>query len=162
MSVKIAADGSVALKIIRDFNYSAEQVFEAWLNPKYLVQWMGPTDEINVTNVEVEAVEGGRYHMQFNGPGTQVDKLNGVYKIINRFSRLVFTWTWEKPTDGGGEETLVSLDFLPISGGTRLTLLHQKFSSMELAERHAWGWDETLQKFERRANQILSQEKKHA
>ncbi len=162
MSVKITDDGSVALKIIRDFNYAPEQVFNAWLNPEYLVQWMGPTDNIHVSEVRVDAVEGGAYHMQFNGPDDQVDKLNGIYKIITRFTRLVFTWTWEAPTEGAGEETLVSLDFLPIVGGTRLTLLHQKFSSMELAERHAWGWDETLLKLERRAAQIFIQEHTHA
>ncbi len=156
MTVSIENDGTVSLKIIRDFQHPPEKIFEAWLNPELLTQWMGPTDEVNVTNVTTNPVEGGSYHIQFNEPDNQVNKLNGVYKVITRFSRLVFTWTWEKPTDGAGVETLVSLDFLPIDSGTRLTLTHQKFPNQELAERHHWGWDETLQKLQRRATKIFN------
>ncbi len=156
MTILVEDDGSVAVKLIRDFAFPAEQVFNAWLKPEYLLQWMGPTDDVKVSNVMTNPIEGGSYHMQFNGPEDQTDLLNGVYKIINRFTRLVMTWTWEPPTEGGDEETLLSIDFLPIQGGTRLILLHQKFSTQNLAERHAWGWDETLLKFERQAPAFLN------
>ncbi len=155
MTVSIENDGTVSLKITRDFQHPPEKIFEAWLKPELLIQWMGPTNDVYVSNVETNPYEGGTYHMQFNEPNNQINKLNGVYKIITRYSRLVFTWVWEKPTEGAGEETLVSLDFIAINNGTRLTLLHQNFSTQELADRHHWGWDETLLKLERKALKIL-------
>ncbi len=157
MTTEVSADGSIQLKIVRDFAYAPEKVFEAWLNPEQLLQWMGPTDDIFVSDVETNPVEGGQYSMKFNEPDNVVNVLNGVYKIINRYSRLVFTWVWEAPTDGAGEETLVSLSFDPTDSGTRLTLLHERFSSQELADRHHWGWNETFEKLERRAKIIFSE-----
>lgn len=134
------------LTIERDFAYPPKTVFEAWLIPEQLVQWMGPIDEIKVSNVSINAVEGGQYHMQFNDPDCSENKLNGVYKVIDRYKKLVFTWVWEAPADGANEETLVTLDFIPIKGGTRLRLHHEKFSSNELRDRHDWGWNGTLDK----------------
>lgn len=157
MNTEVSADGSIKLKIVREFAYAPEKVFEAWLNPEQLLQWMGPTDDIFVSDVETNPIEGGRYSMKFNEPDKVVNVLNGVYKIINRYNRLVFTWVWEAPTDGAGEETLVSLSFDPTNSGTRLTLLHERFSSQELADRHHWGWNETFEKLERRAKKLFSE-----
>ncbi|MGH1486864.1 MAG: SRPBCC family protein [Cellvibrionaceae bacterium] len=151
MTAELTAEGVIELTIEKEFAYSPEQVFDAWLKPDQLMQWMGPTDEINVSSVEVNPIEGGSYHMEFNATDGEANKLNGVYKTIQRYTTLIFTWIWEPPTDGANEETLVTLNFEPTQKGTKLTLLHQRFPSEELRDRHNWGWTETLEKFERRA-----------
>ncbi len=157
MNAELKADGTVELRIEREFSYPPEKVFEAWLRPEQLAQWMGPSDEINVANVQLDAVEGGHYQMEFTyaeGGGSQ---LNGVYKTIQRYTKLVFTWAWDKSEeDGGNEETLVTLEFTPTDVGTRLNLLHEKFTSAEIRDRHGWGWNETFDKLERRAQQIFA------
>jgi uncharacterized protein YndB with AHSA1/START domain len=156
MSAELTAEGVIELTLVREFSYPPKKVFEAWLKPEQLMQWMGPTDDINVSHAEVNAVEGGYYHMQFNSTDGEVNKLNGMYKKIDRYSTLIFTWIWEPPTDGGNEETLVTLNFEETPKGTKLTLLHQRFPSEELRDRHHWGWSETLDKLERRASTIFS------
>lgn len=154
---EIHADGTVDLRIVREFAFSPEKVFEAWLRPEQLARWMGPTDEVNVTDIQVDASEGGRYRMTFNEPDGSKNVLNGVYKTIARYTQLVFTWIWEAPTDGAEEETLVSLYFAATAEGTRMTLLHQRFSSQELADRHHWGWTETFNKLERRGAALFAE-----
>lgn len=152
---RAAIHNPFAVTIEREFAYPPEQVFNAWLIPEQLMQWMGPTDAVNVTNVSIDPVEGGHYHMEFNSDDGEVNKLNGVYKTIKRYSKLVFTWIWEPPTDGANEETWVTLEFEPTAKGTRLTLLHERLPSAELRDRHEFGWTETLNKLERRAAQLF-------
>ncbi len=151
MSAELKSDGTVELRMEREFSYPPEKVFEAWLKPESLAKWMGPSDEITVSNIQVDAVEGGIYKMDFNGPENEVNSLHGVYKSIQRYSMLVFTWIWDVPPDATEEETLVSLKFEPTETGTRLTLLHQRFSSEEMRDRHQWGWSQTMDKLERNA-----------
>ncbi len=155
MTAELKLDGTIELVIEREFNYPPEQVFDAWLEPEQLIQWMGPTDEINISDISLNAVEGGSYHMQFNSSDGEINKLNGVYQTIQRYTQLIFTWIWEPPTDGADIETLVTLDFTPTSKGTHLKLTHQRFESSEIRDRHTWGWDETLNKLERRAKHLF-------
>ena len=42
-----------------------------------------------------------------------VSDLTGIYKTIDRYTKLVFTWVRGVPLDGVQEETLVTLDFMP-------------------------------------------------
>ncbi|MDJ0740371.1 MAG: SRPBCC domain-containing protein [Gammaproteobacteria bacterium] len=150
MQAEVNNDGSIKLRIVREFAHPREKVFEAWLEPDQLAQWMGP-EGVTMSDIAVNAVEGGHYHMQFNDPDGSVHRLNGVYREITRFTRLAFTWTWEPPNEGADEETLVTLDFETTPRGTRLTLVHQRFSSIELRDRHDWGWNSTLDKLEQNA-----------
>lgn len=153
MSSEIRADGTVELLIEKEFSHPPQVVFEAWLQPEQLRQWMGPTDDIHVSDVSVDAVEGGAYRMQFNDPDGTQHQLNGVYQTIERYTKLIFSWMWEPPTEGANEETLVTLDFIPTAKGTKLVLSHQRFSSVELRDRHDWGWNGTLEKLLRHLQQ---------
>lgn len=155
MSAEVKSDGTVELCIEREFSYPPEKVFEAWLHPAALAKWMGPTDDILVTDIHVDAVEGGRYRMVFTAPDGSVNQLNGVYKTIQRYTQLVFTWTWEQPTEGADVETLVTLGFEPTEKGTRLSLLHQRFTSEEIRDRHNWGWAGTFDKLEKKAAEVF-------
>ena len=157
MSAELKADGTVELRIEREFAYSPEKVFEAWLQPEQLAIWMGPNDDINVSNVQINATEGGSYHMQFNESDGTMHKLNGIYQTIRRYTRLVFTWIWEEPIYGDDDETLVTVDFEPTEKGTKLVLQHQKFTTVESRDRHDQGWCGTLDKFEKHAEQIFAE-----
>lgn len=156
MEAEVKTDGSVELRIVRDFAYPPEKVFEAWLRPEQLARWMGPTEDTRISDVRVDAVEGGSYQLQFNDPDGSVHIVKGVYQEIIRYTRLAFTWAWEPPEEGAGEQTLVTLEFEPITSGTRLTLLHRGFSSTLLRDRHTWGWNGTLDKLERHAAHLFA------
>lgn len=157
MSAELTSDGTVELRIERQFAYSPEKVFEAWLQPEQLAVWMGPSDDINVSDVEVDAVEGGSYRMHFNEADGTVHKLKGIYQTIKRYTKLVFTWIWIDPVYGDDAETLVTIEFEPTEKGTKLILLHQRFTQVDSRDRHNDGWSGTLDKFEKYAEQMFAE-----
>lgn len=154
MSAEVKHVGTVELLIEREFAHPPEVVFEAWLNPEALARWMGPTDDIRISDIKVDAIEDGHYSMTFNDPDGTINRLKGVYQVIQRYTQLIFTWMWEQPTEGAEVETLVTLNFTPTDTGTLLSLMHQRFLSEEVRDRHHWGWSGTLDKFERYAAEL--------
>ena len=156
MTATLKEDGTVELTIEREFNYPPQQIFEAWLDPQKLAIWMGPSDEIQAEAVKVNAVEGGAYSMQFNNEDGSALSLHGVYKTIQRYTLLVFTWIWEPAMDTANSETLVSVEFIPTDTGTRLRLVHQRFGSEDIRDRHHSGWEGTLDKLMRRIDLVLA------
>lgn len=157
MEAELKVDGSIELKIEREFAHPPEKVFEAWLQPEQVTQWMGPNDDINVSHAEIDAVEGGSYQIQFDIPDSESKKVKGIYKKIQRYSQLIFTWQWEPSTDNPvTTETLVNINFEATDTGTKLSLLHQKFISEDARDHHKFGWIGTLDKLERRAKQLFN------
>ena len=70
-----------------------ERVFDAWLDPALIGQWMfGPKlrDE-TVVCIEVVARVGGSFSFVVLRQGTEFDHV-GEYLDVDRPSRLVFTW----------------------------------------------------------------------
>ena len=79
------------------FNASPKQVFDAWLDPETVRQWMAlpfePFDggTMDVRRVEIDARVGGRFtfsDMREEGEATHW----GTYLEIDRPRKLVFTW----------------------------------------------------------------------
>jgi uncharacterized protein YndB with AHSA1/START domain len=70
--------------------------------------------------------------------------VSGVYRTVEPSRRLVFSWTWLEADGTRGQETEVSVTLEPISGGTRLVLLHRNFDSTDSRERHDQGWSASL------------------
>ena len=69
---------SAAVVVRRVIAASAEDLFDAWLDPEALAQWMRP-GTINSTVARVEPREGGAYEITMQGQsGPIVHK--GVYR----------------------------------------------------------------------------------
>lgn len=155
MSAELKADGKIELKIRREFPFPRGLVFDAWVNKDHLYRWMGPTDEITMEDIKVDAREGGAYRMTYCHPDNDRDTVYGIYRTFKRPEKLVFTWIWEPEADGEEIETLVTVDFIKTSSGTEIILLHQKFASQESCDHHNKGWNGCLDKFARNADQLI-------
>lgn len=114
----------------RVFNHPIENVFNAFINPELMMQWFSP-EGMTTPLVEVDLRVGGRYaitmrftdEIPFKGMEREVT-VRGVYKVIDKPNKLVFTWKW----DGQEDETEVSLELDAISENqTALTLVHAGF-----------------------------------
>lgn len=115
---------------------SREAVFEAWLNPEALASFMKPLEGMTVPNAEVDGREGGAYLILMKA-GDEEMPHTGVYKTVNRFERLAFTWV--DPWYQG--DSLVTLDFEALGPAeTKLTLHHVGFSDQEACDSHHGGW----------------------
>jgi len=94
------------LTIEKFFESPPATVYQAWANPELLSQWMGPGN-VSCKKVDAELKVGGSYeiHMQTDD-GIKI--ACGVYKTIEPYHALAFTWRW-KDTDM--PESLVTLTF---------------------------------------------------
>ena len=87
----------------RRIEASAERLFDAWLEPASLAAWLHPGG-IACSTARVDAREGGAFEI-LEGP-TLLH--SGVYRVIERPQRLVFTWTSPASPQS---ESLVSIEF---------------------------------------------------
>jgi uncharacterized protein YndB with AHSA1/START domain len=140
MSAAISNDlPSAAVVVRRTIAASAEDLFDAWLDPQALAQWMRP-GTIQSTVARVEPRVGGQYEIIMqSASGPIVHK--GVYRTIDRPRRLVFTWI-SAPTEL--KETLVTVDFIPAHNGTEVIVTHEQLPESAKAGHHK-GWTSGLE-----------------
>ncbi|MGH8061176.1 MAG: SRPBCC family protein [Pseudoxanthomonas sp.] len=134
----------VEVRVTRYFEASPESVFDAWLVPRTLGQWMfGPRvrDE-NVVRLDVDPRVGGSFSLKVERNGELVDHV-GQYLEIERPHRLVFTWSIKDDSNDAPSE--VHIDIEASGSGCVLTLVHRmdvKWS--EYADRTRDGWTTML------------------
>jgi uncharacterized protein YndB with AHSA1/START domain len=130
---------SAAVVVRRVIAASAEDLFDAWLDPEALAQWMRP-GTINSTVARVEPRVGGSYEITMQGQsGPIVHK--GVYRAIERPKRLVFTWI-SGPTEN--KETLVTVDFVRVDKRTEVIVTHEQLPESAMPS-HRNGWTSGLE-----------------
>lgn len=125
------------LTVNRTIPASREAVFNAWLSPKILAQFMttpmGGTKPTQVTN---DPVKGGRFSIIMMNEDKEIPHA-GTYLEIDPHSRLVFTWESPYSLD----DSVVTIDLTePEPGKTDLKLRHVKFRSEQARDGHEEGW----------------------
>jgi uncharacterized protein YndB with AHSA1/START domain len=133
-----AALASAAVVVRRTISATAEDLFDAWLDPEALATWMRP-GTIRSTVAKVEPRVGGSYEIIMQGQsGPIVHK--GVYQQIDRPKRLVFTWA-----SPGTElrDTLVTVDFVPTGKRTEVIVTHEQLPE-SARPSHSNGWTSGL------------------
>ncbi len=139
------------VKIIKDFNTSAEKIFDAWLKPAMIGRWMfGPEvrDE-EIVKLETNPDEGGTFSFVVRRDGELINHL-GTYLELNRPERLVFTWGIESESE---DESVVTIDIESTGNGCRLILTHELDPKWEeYADRTKEGWSTMLDKLEELIN----------
>ncbi len=124
-----------------------DQVFQAWLEPEHMKQWMSPSDEYTIPVAQSDPQVGGKYKIVMKHPKHGEHTAVGEYKQIQKPNKLVYTWKWLD--DGMGElETLVAITLKQVDGKTELKLLHQNFVDDPDAQRHLEGWTGCLSRLQ--------------
>jgi uncharacterized protein YndB with AHSA1/START domain len=90
---------------------------------------------------------GGRFRIVFGGPDGKAHECAGVYKEVVPNRKLVFTWTW--PNSTPERESLVTIVFKQVAGGTELEFLHEQLFNETVRDDHKRGWSSSLDKLER-------------
>jgi uncharacterized protein YndB with AHSA1/START domain len=144
MNIATASANSVSAAVIvrRTIAASAEDLFDAWLDPVALAIWMRPGD-IQRTVARLEPRVGGRYEIVMHGADTAYPH-HGVYRVIDRPHRLVFTWI-----SRGSEqkESVVTVDFLARGASTEVVVTHEQLPE-SARPSHANGWTSGLEKLD--------------
>ena len=133
----------LSLTTRRTIKAPPERVFNAWLDPAMMKRFMSPGPDMHVREARCDARVGGRFHVMMVGEKDYPHE--GTFKEISPYSRLVFTW--EAPWSAPG--TYVTIDFLPVDGGTEVVLTHVKFLDEAARDNHRNGWNGILTKLEK-------------
>jgi uncharacterized protein YndB with AHSA1/START domain len=125
-----------------------ERVFDAFLDPQKVAQWMlAGSAENEISSVAIDPRVGGTFSFLVRSQGQEVEHLGG-YVEIDRPRRLAFTWNAVTPREAPGAKsgtgTLVTLDFAPAGTGTELRLTHEGVPE-DQAIRTEEGWSKIIQ-----------------
>jgi uncharacterized protein YndB with AHSA1/START domain len=138
-----------ALTLSRLIQARRERVFEAWTTPE-LAQWIG-TGQRRVITSKVDLRIGGAYQIEIETADHGTLQFSGVYREIKAPSRVVFTWNLGSCfPEFSGQPTQVTVDLAEQKGGTLVTITHEGLPTAEVCDRHAGGWNVSLDNLEQR------------
>jgi len=137
-----ASGRPVVVRVARGFARTAEQVFDAWLDPACAGRWLFATPGGEMTRVEIDARVGGRFEIvERRG---DVDAFHGgVYLEIDRPRRLVFEFSVDPAL---ADPARVEVDVASLDDeGCELTLTHVMPAQFaEHRNRTQQGWRSIL------------------
>ena len=117
-----------------------ERVFDAWLDPERLARFMRP-GSTGRTTAKVDARVGGRFRIvMFHANAKVGTEHTGEYLLIERPSRLSFTW---RSVNTDEKDTTVTIDFIDRDGATEVVLTHTQLPPKQ-REIHRKGWSDIL------------------
>src|SRR5688572_2378740 len=99
-------------------------VFDAWLDPELLKQWLFANDPLSRLQVQVDARPGGSFSILEQAKDGPIDHF-GQYLEIDRPRHLRFTLQVPRHFPG---ETLVTVDIVPAFGGSELRFIQEGVS----------------------------------
>ena len=136
------ADAKPAIVVVRRFDASPERVFDAWLDPQIARRWLFSTPDGEMVRTEIDARVGGHFIVTERREGEDVEHV-GEYLVIDRPSRLVFTFAVPKYSD---EYDRVTVEIRRLDKGCELTLTNEMSPEIhrEWGEQTRSGWTTLL------------------
>jgi len=140
---------NIVLQLKKVIKASRQQAFDAWTKPELMKQWYAP-GAMKTPNATSDLKVGGSYSVEMKGEmkGKEVNPTaSGTYEKIIPNELISFTWGWEGDPSA---KTLVTVEFKDVAGGTEVTLIHERFATVESKDSHQHGWIgclESLEKF---------------
>ena len=124
----------------REIEATADELFDAWLDPASLGLWMRPGD-VTRSVAKVDPRVGGAFEIvMYSTEGSRLH--SGVYRIIDRPKRLVFTWISAGTKQS---ESLVTVEFRAGQRTTEVVLTHEQLPDKGAAQAHTRGWTRILE-----------------
>lgn len=116
-----------------------ERVFDAFTSER--VDWWHVEGRFRTTHAESDLRAGGAWTMGGTRPDGSPFTIRGIYRVVDRPTRLVFTWlpTWQPDAT----ESEVRVDFIDEGGKTRVRLTHSGLSTEKSRQSHR-GWPQLL------------------
>jgi uncharacterized protein YndB with AHSA1/START domain len=130
------------VRVQRVMPAAPELVFDQWLDPESLAEWMCPRPA-RCVDVTVEPRVGGRVRFDVDHSGTSV-LITGQFLAIERPQLLRFTWSnsnWPDPT----VVSVVDVAFAPIGEGETLMSIEHSLVPPDEFENFHQGWALTFE-----------------
>jgi uncharacterized protein YndB with AHSA1/START domain len=104
--------------------------------------WWGPRNT-RVERAEADARVGGRFRVVMREDDGERHEVSGTYSVVEPGRRLAFSWAWVTTPE---RESRVTVSFLPVDGGTEVTLIHEGFADQAARDGHEGGWSEAFER----------------
>ena len=129
------------LEIEKEFSVPADMIYDAWLNPESVGEWMCPADGVKVPNPVIDARVGGRFELNMD-VGAEIIPHKGEYKKLDRPNVIQFTWNSPATND---EDSLVTITIEETGvSSCLLKLVHEKLPTESSMQNHTEGWTNIL------------------
>ncbi len=154
-------ESEVAVRIERILHAPPERVFQAFLDPDLMRQWITP-DELDLDRIRVDARVDGRIEVWHSRHGQSTGKFEGRYVKIDPPRELVYHWAFvgTEPEKGEYFDTLVTVGLRAWGDGeTQVTVLHERLAELRRGAPHILprlvpGWENCLAKLERAVREV--------
>jgi uncharacterized protein YndB with AHSA1/START domain len=133
----MAMNDAPVARVQRVMPATPDVVFDQWLDPESLADWMCPRPDRCVA-ITVEPRVGGAVRFDVDHSGTSV-LITGQFLAIDRPHLLRFTWTnsdWADPT----AVSIVNVAFEPFADDQTLMSIEHSLMPPEELESFANGW----------------------
>ena len=148
------ADGKHRIIARRQMPAPREIVYQAWIDPEGMREWMCPGDVVSAEAV-MDVRVGGSFRIIMKSKN-QVHEHTGIYQIVEPSAKLAFTWS---PIESPGEITLVTVEFIPHGDESELVITHERFTNPDLAQRYETGWGTIAKNFAAYLRESRNQER---
>jgi uncharacterized protein YndB with AHSA1/START domain len=140
------------LIITRTFDAPRTLVWQAWTDPKHIMQWWGPAG-FNIETCASDLRVGGHFQLKMRAPDGNIYPCIGIFREIVEHERIVYDGeAAEGHPCGAGipPRAVVTISFAEQQGKTHLTL-HTRYASAERKEaagaaRFVVSWEEALER----------------
>ena len=115
---------------------SPETVWEFFVDPAKVMQWMG-------IDAELDPRPGGGYYVNV----ISGNAARGEFVEVDKPHRVVFTWGWDGNESLPPGASTVEAELTPEGNGTSLRFVHRDLSA-EQAASHRVGWDHYIERLQ--------------
>lgn len=137
MQLTPAADTA---ELSRHLDAAPDLVFSAFAEPALVRRWLRPNPEVRLDVLGFDFRIGGAYRFAYHVPGGAIMHVNGVFRVIERPSQIVFSWNIEPPDEHAGLRSEVQISIATDGDGSHLHVRHIKLTQSGAPERHTEGW----------------------
>jgi uncharacterized protein YndB with AHSA1/START domain len=141
-------DSKIEAKVSHHFKSTAEQVYDAWLDPKKVRIWMAAALKSlglsgDIQRIEIDAQVGGKFFFSDMRDGTEARHW-GTYLELDRPTRIVFTWIVDESEEANPSK--VTLTIHPEADGCMATIVHEMDKAwLDYVAQTENGWSRMLQ-----------------
>ena len=140
--METTTEGNYRVVIRRRMPVPREIVYESWIDPEGIREWMCPGDIVS-TEASLDVRVGGSFRITMRAKDA-VHEHVGTYQTVDPPAKLSFTWS------GGNvasDITLVTVEFIPHGEESEVIITHERLTSSDVAHRYEMGRGTIARKF---------------
>ena len=142
----MTTDTRYSMCLTRVIAADPETVFSAWTEVEHMKNWSAP-EGMDIPLIEVDLRVGGKFRLTMRNADGEEFTAIGEYRVVDPPRRVAYSWDWEEGEYEVGE-TLITVDFAAVEGGTEVVMRHELFPTEAAAVDHTKGWTSCLNRLE--------------